>query len=136
MVCRRVMQELGLPEDVLLPLGDFLLAAAAVNAPGFPQHLVGVDILLARRLSVDSDKVNQAANILMGRTRDNPFFRYLGEGAGSGLSDILLSTCPAPDRLSANRFQWTWERVAKPDSWTESMYWECIFLGDLLRAPR
>jgi hypothetical protein len=135
-LCRRVTRDLGLPEDVLLPLGDFLLGAAAVNDPGFPQHLVGVDILLARKLGVDADKANQAATILFGRTKDNPFFGYLGEGASSGLSDVLLSTCPAPDRLSGNRFQWTWERVAKLDSWTESMYWECIFLGDLLRAPR
>jgi hypothetical protein len=134
MLCRRVMRDLGLPEDVLLPLGDFLLAAAAVNDPGFPQHLVGVDILLARKLSVDIDKVNQAATVLFARTKDNPFFQYLTDGATSTVTTAMLSACPAPDRPSTNRFQWTWERVAKPNSWTESMYWECIFLGDLLRV--
>jgi hypothetical protein len=40
------MHELGLPEDVLLPLGDILIGAATANAPGFPQHLAGVEILL------------------------------------------------------------------------------------------
>lgn len=133
-LCRRVLRELGLPENVLLPLGDFLLGAAAVNEPGFPQHLVGVDILLARRLAEDVDKVNQAAIILAARTGDNPFFRYLSEGATPLVMSSVLSTCPAPDRPSANRFQWTWERVAKANSWTESMYWECIFLGNLLRG--
>jgi hypothetical protein len=119
---------------VLLPLGDFLLSAAAVNEPGFPQHLVGVDILLARRLAEDVDKVNQAAIILASRTGDNPFFKYLSEGATPIVVSSVLSTCPAPDRPSANRFQWTWERVAKTNSWMESMYGECIFLGNLLRG--
>jgi hypothetical protein len=135
-LCRRVMQELGIDESVLLPLGDFILAAAAVNDPGFPQHLVGVDILLARRLQVDVDKINQAAAILFGRTGDNPFFQYLSAGPTPTVTSAALSVCPAPDRASTNRFQWTWERVPKLDSWAESMYWECIFLGRLLRATQ
>jgi hypothetical protein len=134
MLCRRVMRELGLPEDVLLPLGDFILGAAAVETPGCPQHLVGVDIFLARGLHNDIDKINAAAAVLVGRTSDNPFFQYLNSGVTQAVVTSILSTCPAPDRQSRNRFQWTWERVAKPDSWTESMYWECIFLGDLLHS--
>ncbi|WP_201413893.1 hypothetical protein [Mesorhizobium sp. J8] len=132
-LCRRTMRELGLPTDILRPLGDFLLGAAAVNDPGYPQHLVGVDILLARKLGVDPSKVNQAAAILTARTNDNPFFQYLNVGATAGVRAAVLSTCPAPERPSGNRFQWTWERVARPDAWVDSMYWECIFLGDLLR---
>lgn len=135
-LCRRTLRELGLPEDVLRPLGDFLLASAAVNDPGFPQHLAAVHILLAQRLGVDTTKASQAAAILATRTTDNPFFAFLNEGAAQAVITAALATCPAPDRLSTNRFQWTWERVAKSNSWTESMYWECIFLGDLLRAPR
>ncbi|MER8763032.1 MULTISPECIES: hypothetical protein [unclassified Mesorhizobium] len=132
-LCRRIMRELHMPEDVLLPLGEFLIGAATVDDPGYPQHLVGVDIMLARRLDVDLSKVDQAAAILFGRTSDNAFFRYLYEGATQEVKADALTTCPAPDRLSINRFQWTWERETKANSWAESMYWECIFLGDLLR---
>lgn len=133
-LCRRILRELGLSEGVLRPLGDFLLASAAANDPGFPQHLAAVHILLARRLGVDTAKAGQAAAILAARTTDNPFFAFLNEGATQPVVTAVLSTCPAADRPSTNRFQWTWERVAKPNSWAESMYWECIFLEDLLRA--
>jgi hypothetical protein len=102
---------------------------------GRGQHLVGVDILLVQKLGVDVDKVDQAATILFGRIKDNPFFQYLKEGATPAVTTAMLTICPAPDRPSTNRFQWTWERVAKANSWTERMYWECVFLGDLLRAP-
>ncbi|MER9632581.1 hypothetical protein [Mesorhizobium sp. M0296] len=132
-LCRRILRELGLPTDVMRPLGDFLLGAAAANDPGYPQHLVGVDILIARMLGVDATKVNQAAAILAARTADNPFFQYLSGGAADDVRAKLLLTCPSPQRLSGNRFQWTWERVAKPNAWQESMYWDCIFLGDLTR---
>lgn len=133
-LCRRIMHELGLSDDALKPLGDFLLASSAVNDPGFPQHLAAVHILLALRLGVDTAKAGQAATILATRTANNPFFAYLNEGATPSVVAAVLSTCPAQDRPSSNRFQWTWERVMKPNSWGESMYWECIFLGDLMRA--
>jgi hypothetical protein len=124
----------GLSDDVLKPLGDFLLASAAMNDPGFPQHLAAVHILLAHMLGVDSAKAGQAAAILAARTKNDSFFAYLNEGAIPSVVAAVLSTRPAPDRPSTNRFQWTWERVATPNSWAESMYWECIFLGNWLRT--
>lgn len=93
-LCRRVMQELGLPEDVLLPLGNWLVSSAAVNKPGFPQHLVGVGVLLARKLQVDVAKGNFTAAVLATRTADNPFFRYLSDGATPTVTTAILATCP------------------------------------------
>jgi hypothetical protein len=131
-VCRRVMRELGLPEDVLLPVDEFLRASAVVNEPGYPMHLVSVGILLARQSGMQTEKLNQAAGILAAREPGNPFFQFLHSGATPTVRAALLSICPAPDRPSAYRFQWVWERVPKAESWRESMYWECLFLHDLM----
>lgn len=134
-VCRRVMKELKLPEDVLLDIDDFLVSSAAVNDPGYPLHLVAAGIVLARLNGVDTPKLRQAAGILAARVPDNPFFQFLHSGTTTATVTATLGICPAPDRLSTNRFQWVWEREPKPESWRESMYWECVFLANLLEPP-
>lgn len=134
-VCRRVMKELNLPEDALLDIDEFLVGSAAVNDPGYPLHLVGVGLMLARLNGVDTPKLRQAAGILAARVPGNPFFQFLHSGATSSVMTAMLQLCPAPDRVSTNRFQWVWEREPKPESWRESMYWECVFLSNLLEPP-
>jgi hypothetical protein len=48
-VCRCVMKELHLPEEVLLPVDEFLLASAAVNELGYPLHLTALERMLGLR---------------------------------------------------------------------------------------
>jgi hypothetical protein len=109
-LCRRVMRELGLPEDVLLPIDEFLRASAVVNEPGYPMHLVGVGILLARESGLQTEKLDQAAGILAARETGNPFFQFLHEGATENVRSALLSICPGPAQPSEYRFPWVWER--------------------------
>lgn len=131
-VCRRAARELGIPEDMFLPLDEFTLEAARINDPGYPRHLAAVGVLLARQLGVGGNKIDEASLILATRDPENPFFLYLKDGSTTAVSDLLLRVCPAVDRLSQDRFQWTWERVYNPEAWKVSMYWECIFLASLL----
>jgi hypothetical protein len=132
-LCRRVMKELGLPEEVLLPVEDFLLGAAAANERGYPLHLAAVGVFLAQRAGLDTPKLRHAAATIATREPENPFFQFLSEGKTDAVRSKLLATCPAPERPSGFRFQWTWEREPNIESWKESMYWECIFLAALTR---
>lgn len=132
-LCRRVMKELQLPESMLLPLDDFLLSSAAVNDIGYPLHLAAVGLFLARQSGFKSDKVRAATEVLVARQSENAFFLFLRDGNTPAVQQMLFLTCPATDRPSGNRFQWTWERETKTDAWKESMYWDCIFLGRLLQ---
>lgn len=125
-VCRRVMAEFGLPDTLIMPLDKWILGSAIVNEPGYPMHLAAVNILLARKAGLNTPKISLAAETLALRAPDNPFFAFLASGKSDPVVSAVRASCPAPDRASTHRFQWTWERVAKPDAWLESMYWECI----------
>lgn len=132
-VCRRALRELNIPEDILLPLDEFILGSAIVNDPGYSLHLVAADILLARSLNFNTTKIRQAAQVLASREPQNPLFQYLHVGSNETVRAQLLSICPSASRKSSYRFQWVWERKPKAESWKESMYWECIFLANLLQ---
>lgn len=134
-LCQRILAELRLENQMIMPLEDWILSSALVNEPGYPMHLVGVSILLARKAGPNSPKLALAAEALALRAPDNPLFAYLASGATEAVKASLRSNCPSKDRPSSNRSQWTWERVAKPESWRDSMYWECVFLSRMLDQP-
>lgn len=131
-LCRKVMKELGMPSSILLPIEDFLLASASANDLGFPLHLAAVGVLVAKKSGVASARLNDAAAIIASRDPENPFFVWLNDGKPGMVTNTLLRRCPSPERRSTIRFQWTWEREYSVHSWQESMYWECIFIAELL----
>jgi hypothetical protein len=57
------------------------------------------------------------------------------------LTDENDSKCPSFESPSKKRFQWFLERGEEPQgdngqpAWTESMYWDCLFLSDLYQTP-
>ncbi|MNJ49664.1 hypothetical protein D3C77_449090 [compost metagenome] len=109
---------------------------AKVNDPGFPQHLVGVSILLMRNAGLHDGRIDSAAKTLSERNPKNAFFTYLHRGSADGLAlSQTLEFCPTPDRQPTPPLhQWQWEREEADEAWRNSCYWDCIFMGRLLGA--
>jgi len=149
-LCESVLDELPsaiapFPKAAILSVPTQVCASAVVNQVGFPLHLAAVGLLLARTLDIKDPLLDDAGQTLAARQDQNPFFQYLSPGATTlcpnvGLSpspkpDVvteLLKLCPNPKRPSAGRNQWSWERDQTSNAWLDSMYWDCIFLGNLL----
>jgi hypothetical protein len=135
---------------------DHILAAAHTNDDDYPEHLTASSILLMRLSGQENSKLDRAAALLAcvkeglsslerlaldpdtcpREAPPNPLFTYLHDGPSDRVVDELLAACPAPDRMPGpnSRYQWMWEKKTAHRSWERSMYWDCIFLGNLLIA--
>jgi hypothetical protein len=136
-LCKRILKAGGVPDDFLRAPEEFTLGSATLNEKGFPLHLAGVQVFLLRLLNLEAPRqqiLNAAANVLASREPNNPFFLFLREGKTERVQQSVLRLCPALDRPSRKRFQWAWERTEAEKAWEESMYWDCIFLGQQLRS--
>jgi hypothetical protein len=112
---------------------------ASVNDAGFSQHLVGVTILLLRKLGSTDSALDSAAKTLASRNPGNAFFSWLaGDIKQKVLNDTLDRCPPDPSKLVSPLFQWQWERSNDRDpktglfAWQQSGLWDCIFMGKLL----
>ena len=116
-------------------LMDQVWLSSQVNAPGYSQHLVGVEILLLRKLGHTDPKLTGAASALADKQPRNPFFQFLKEGATSRVRDLTLSLCPSPATgLPPEMSQWAWEREDAEQAWKKSLLWDCIFMARLLEG--
>jgi hypothetical protein len=114
------------------------IVASATDA-GYSTHLIGVSVLLLRKLGSTDPLLQTAANTIAQRNPGNAFFSWL---AGAPRDQVLAETlarCPAdPSNLAQPLFQWQWERDNKPDknsglyAWEQSSLWDCIFMSKLL----
>jgi hypothetical protein len=106
------------------------------------EHIAAVEIFALRNLGYQSEELTKAAFYAHQRDEANPFFEYLWNGRSARLLDLTLEKCPSKDRPSLSRFQWFPERGEEAQqkrnnlpAWTESMYWDCIFLASLYASP-
>jgi hypothetical protein len=111
---------------------DWMPLFAASNATGYRMHLIGVQILVLKRLGLEDDNTRVAARILSGREPENPFFLWLVNGRDKSVEDRTLKYCPAPGTKLPQRTEWSWERAMAVEDWKKSMYWECVFMAGLL----
>ena len=109
--------------------------SAHLNEPGFPQHLVAVEVFLYRQLGIPKDATAGAAYELARKQPQNPFFAYLAGVSKADLEKLILNECPATDAAAAalSRTQWAWERADDVKAWKDSSLWDCIFMGELIR---
>lgn len=115
---------------------------AELNDAGFAQHDVAVSIyLLMKYGGFNLDAVSEAAHILATKQPENAFFAYLAEGPTPDMLGKILAKCPAEKADKPHpRFQWIWERAdrdpdpANPQPWTETMYWDCLFVAALYKS--
>jgi hypothetical protein len=121
------------------PLSAQLDFEAGVTCPGYPLHKVAVRLMLLDRMSARDALAAAAARSLIGdadhpKQPENPFFRFLADKSDTRVKPLLLEQCPTIDRDSQKipPEEWTWERVTTSQPWTKSMYWECIFLAELI----
>jgi hypothetical protein len=55
-----------------------------------------------------------------------------GKANSAQILDIILKKCPANgSSIDHRRFQWSWERPEAEHAWTDTMYWDCIFMAAL-----
>lgn len=107
---------------------------AASNATGFRMHLIGVEILILKKLALDNEDTRLAARLLAGRQPENPFFLWLVHGSTEIVRTKTLHYCPAKGAESGASNQWSWERDMAAGDWKNSMRWECVFMAGLLRG--
>jgi hypothetical protein len=131
-LCDRILKNLHLPSNYLPTVPTQVFGAATANSVGFPLHLAAVQLLLARTAGVHDTDLDLAGEALARRQPLNPFFQYLANGSSSNVVALLLSECPSVKVPSVGRSEWAWERDQRDRKWLNSMYWDCIFLGNLL----
>lgn len=108
---------------------------AKINRPGYSQHLVAVSVHLMRMMGQNDTRIGNAVQTLAEKEPRNAYFRYLNEGATPAVNSLVLEKCPAPDRLPKPPLhQWQWEREEADRAWEHSIYWDCIFMANLMRS--
>jgi len=110
-----------------------LVLDAAVNREGYPRHLVGAEVLLARRLGLGSPEVDLAAKVVAGKEPKNPFFQYLHEGGSDDVAKLLLARAPRDAAtIPTERSDWAWQRAESDQAWKRANLWDHVFMGRLL----
>jgi hypothetical protein len=107
---------------------------AYFNSEDFPLHLNGTQIYILQKLGHSTDPlIIEAAEQLNTREPKNAFFAFLtGKKSGPGSASELLGNCPKIGEPRTDRTQWAWERPDGQEAWKHSMYWDCIFVANLL----
>ena len=119
------MQRSTLGNDAILKTESVF----AVNN-GYTLHLVAVGLYLRQRLGIFNSTLQNAANIVLARQPDNPFYEYVANGKTSRAAELVLQYCPTSKPSHAH--QWSWQRDTAEAAWNSSMGWDCIFLIRLL----
>jgi len=95
-------------------------------------HLAAVEVfLLEKRLGYESPLLADAAKAILATNPKNPFFIYIAKGRSDPeFAEQILKKCPA-NKTDSPRFQWAWERAENEMAWTQTMFWDCVFIADL-----
>ncbi|WP_338834099.1 hypothetical protein [Bradyrhizobium septentrionale] len=115
----------------LVPIIDGPDVGKAASA----RHLAATSNFILQKFQIKTPGLKEAAAELLRATPENPYFEFLAYGGpNENMLSRIMKTCPAddfdPDR-KVRRFQWSWERQDLKSSTAETMYWDCIFVGDL-----
>jgi hypothetical protein len=120
-----------------LPLLDVLTTAGArLNDLDYPLHLAAVELFLQTKMQAKGVLLPFAKETFYERDNQNPFFAYLAGKTAVARSLILKEPAPqCPTRESPSSGepqQWSWERPSSKREWRHSMYWDCIFMANIL----
>ena len=144
-LARELLVDDAIPSDMKNPEAtygftlDNLMWQAAFAPRGYMLHLVGVQVLIGKRLGIKDTKLSKIAGILASRDSENPFFLYLHLGADLRVLKQVESKCsikPTQSQFS----QWSWERSSLDRDdfgvppWDHSMLWDCSFIYHLLAS--
>lgn len=132
---KRVWQHIGLTPTAAMETGDLsdeevINLQSKFSSEGFPLHLVGVELLLRQGTNTFTAELQNAANNLLSRQPNNPFFEYLAKGKTKRAAQLVLDQCPTSQ--PSPRKQWTWQRAEEEQAHLESNGHDCIFMIDVL----
>ncbi|TIX16344.1 MAG: hypothetical protein E5V46_02955 [Mesorhizobium sp.] len=112
---------------------------STANRKGFSRHNTMVEVMLLEDWGFGSQELNEAAARVLAISEggamegDNPFFEYVAHRASDRMIELALRKCPPvlPNDTHPRR-EWMWERAADDTpAFSQSMYWDCIFIGKL-----
>jgi hypothetical protein len=133
----QLFKHLGLPETSEMTNAQiFGVDQASINlesdfaAEGFPLHLVAVELRLRQLTNNFTSALQQAANNVLQRQPNNPFYEYVAHGKTTRAAQLALDKCP--HNKPAHADQWAWQRDETEQAWLESCGWDCIFVMNLL----
>jgi hypothetical protein len=121
--------------------------SAYVNSDGPPRQDVAYAAYLLKKYGgLTSSNVDSAAKIVASKEPENAFFEYVAHGPTQLMLQQILSIngiqkCPPKTADKDHpRTSWIWESVdrqtkpGKVQPWVETMYWDCIFVGNLYNS--
>jgi hypothetical protein len=113
-----------------------------VNKSGAARQDVAYSVYLLKKYGgfTTHDAAN-AAEVIAKKEGENAFFEYVAHGPTEKMLSQILAKCPceASDKPHL-RLQWIWEREdretepGKPQPWEQTMYWDCLFVGNLYKS--
>jgi hypothetical protein len=133
---------------VIAHQADFLtLIDSYVNKSGPARQDVAYGAYLLKKYGgLATPDVSAAADVVLSKEPENAFFQYVSQGPSPRMLDQILlingiSKCPAQASDKAHaKTSWIWEtedrqtEAGKPQPWVETMYWDCIFAGNLYQS--
>ena len=134
----RVWKYLDLPLNFWMRANDNLdyelhPIEAQTSPLGYATHLNGVHNFIKRLLNVADGSRQRGVDALLARQPSNPFFKWLRDGGSEGLKAQILELCPTENSSHEHWNQWAWERETSEHAWSDSMGWDCLFLGKLIQ---
>jgi hypothetical protein len=118
-----------------------------VNSSGPPRQDVAYGAYLLKKYGgFTGPDIDAAAKVVASKEPENAFFQYVALGPSQRmLEQILLidgiQRCPSQTSDSYHaKTSWIWEtedrqtKAGTPQPWVETMYWDCIFVGNLYES--
>lgn len=127
-----VVQRQNLPQIEKALSGQF-------NDRGFPRHNALLQIMMLQDWGSGTNWMSSVAKSAVESEPLNPFFQYVAHRRSNkdSMLPLILAECPsaAMDLIHPHlRRQWSWERDTAKKEWTDTMYWDCMFIAAMYTA--
>lgn len=132
---------------VIAHQADFITHIDAyVNKSGPARQDVAYGAYLLKKYGgFTTPDIDAAAKKVASKEKENAFFQYVAYGpSDTMLKQILfingIQKCPPKGEKDHPRTSWIWEtedrqtEPGKAQPWVETMYWDCIFVGNLYNS--
>ena len=111
---------------------DRVLIKAAEEVPlGYQLELVTEEVWIRQLAGSYTKDLQQVMDVVIRRDPANPFHSYIRSGATDAVAEQYLSICPVA--VSGPRIEWLWASSAINSAINQSMRWDCVMLGNLLK---
>lgn len=100
-----------------------LQIAAATSEPGYPLHLVAIQLYLLQLMG------HEASTSEIAKRQPNAFTHFVNKDYHKTVDEVLNKM---PEVKPANDYQWSFERATSSEAWKESMGYEFEFIINAL----